>query len=68
MKEDQASGRENVQTKSTPSAEISKVAVMAISISAGVIGVWAVACMIAGISNSGDPVGLVSSLFKAIIG
>ncbi len=68
MKEDQVSDRTNVQTKSTPSAEISRVAVMAISISAGAIGVWAVACMIAGISNSGDPVGLVYSLFKAIIG
>lgn len=48
--------------------EISKVAVSVIGISAGLIGAWAVACVVAGISSSGGPVELVSSLFKAIAG
>ncbi len=48
--------------------EISKVAVSAIGISAGVIGVWAVACIIAGISSSSGPVDLFTNLFKAITG
>ena len=48
--------------------EISKVAVSAIGISAGLIGAWAVDCVIAGISSSGGPVELVSNLFKAIAG
>ena len=48
--------------------EISKVAVSAIGISAGLIGVWAVASVVAGMSSSGGPVELVTSLFKAIAG
>lgn len=68
MKETQASHTVNVKTESIASAEISKVAVTAIGITAGIIGIWAVACMVAGIANSGGPVGLVSNLFKAILG
>ncbi|MBU1140470.1 MAG: hypothetical protein KKD01_03085 [Proteobacteria bacterium] len=68
MKETQISNRTSTKTESIANAEISRVAVTAISISAGVIGIWAVACMIAGISNSSGPVDLLSSLFKAIIG
>ena len=49
-------------------SEISKVAVSAIGISAGLIGIWAVACVIAGISSSGGPIELVSDLIKAISG
>ncbi|MBU0943622.1 MAG: hypothetical protein KJ804_16845 [Proteobacteria bacterium] len=68
MKNIQASIRENTVIKSSAGAEISRVAITAISISAAVIGIWAVACMVAGISNSSGPVGLLSSLLKAIIG
>lgn len=49
-------------------SEVSKVAVSAIGISAGLIGVWAVACIIAGVSSSGGPIDLFSNLFKAITG
>lgn len=49
-------------------SEISRVAVSAIGISAAFIGVWAVACIIAGISSSSGPIDLFSNLFKAIIG
>ncbi len=55
-------------TETDTTSEISKVAVTAFSIAAGLIGMWAVACLIAGISNSGSPVSLFSSLFKAIFG
>lgn len=48
--------------------EISKVAVSAIGISAGLIGVWAVACILSGMLNSGGPVNLINNLFKAIVG
>ena len=68
MKETQATHTVNVKTESTVSAEISRVAVTAITITASVIGIWAVACMVAGMANSGGPVGLVSNLFKAILG
>lgn len=56
------------KAKSSASREISKVAVTAFSVTAGLIGVWAVACMVAGVLNSGGPVSLVSNLFKAIFG
>ena len=56
------------ETKSSTNGEISKVAVTAFSVTAGLIGLWAVACVIAGVSSSGGPVSLVSALFKAITG
>lgn len=68
MKETQAIKRVNAASESGATAEISRVAVTAIGLSAGVIGIWAVACMAAGLLNSGGPVTLVSSLFKAITG
>jgi hypothetical protein len=49
-------------------SEISKVAVSTIGISTGLIGVWAVACIIAGISSSGGPIDLFINLFKTISG
>lgn len=55
-------------SKQSTSNEVSKVMVTAFSISAGLIGIWAVACMVAGVVNSGGPISLVSSLFKAILG
>lgn len=62
--------KEHATTSATANStnEISKVAVSAIGVSAGLIGVWAVACVVAGISSSGGPVELVTSLFKAIAG
>lgn len=68
MKEMQLSNNVKTKTETSANAEISRVAVTAISVSAALIGIWAVACMVAGISNSSGPINLVSSLFKAIIG
>jgi hypothetical protein len=50
------------------STEISKTAITAVGIVAGIIGCWAIASMIAGVANSGGPIDLVTSLFKAING
>ena len=61
--------REQANTRAASSTnEISRVAVSAIGVSAGLIGIWAVACVIAGLSSTGGPIELVSSLFKAING
>jgi hypothetical protein len=48
--------------------EISKTGITAVGIVASIIGCWAIASMIAGAVNSGGPVDLVISLFKAING
>ncbi len=50
------------------STEISKTGIIAVGIVAGIIGCWAIASMIAGVVNSGGPIDLVASLFKAING
>lgn len=68
MKHSKTTNKPHVKTQGNVTAEISKVAVTAFSITAGLVGLWAVACMVAGISNSGGPVSLISSLFKAILG
>jgi hypothetical protein len=57
----------NHTTKDTTS-EISKAAVSAIGISTSLIGVWAVACIIAGISSSGGPIDLFVNLLKTTSG
>lgn len=68
MKDTKTIHKSHAATESNAPAEISKVAVTAFSISAGLIGIWAVACMVAGVVNSGGPVSLISNLFKAIFG
>lgn len=68
MKNTQTIHKTQAKTNDNASAEISKVAVTAFSITAGLIGIWAVACMVAGVLNSGGPVALMSNLFKAIVG
>ncbi len=50
------------------STEISKVAVVAFALTAGLIGLWSVACIISGIVNGGGPVPLMSNLFHTIFG
>ena len=48
--------------------EISKIGITTVGITAGIIGCWAVASMIAGAINSGGPIDLAANLFKAITG
>jgi hypothetical protein len=68
MKDNILTDRVKTGTQTDAASEISKVAVSAIGISAGVIGIWAVASVIAGVSSSGGPIELLNSLFKAIAG
>ena len=58
----------HAKATATVTTEISKVGVYAITISSGIIGCWAVACLVAGTISSGGPFGLISNLVKAIIG
>jgi hypothetical protein len=66
------SGIDTRRTKSSAatdaSNEISKIGTTAVGITAGIIGCWAVTSMITGITNSGGPINLMTSLFKAITG
>lgn len=50
------------------SSEISKIGITAVTITAAVIGCWALASMVAGVINNGGPIDLAVSLFKAITG
>lgn len=50
------------------STEISKIGITAVGITAGIIGCWAIASMIAGAVNSEGPIDLIVSLFTAITG
>lgn len=63
---------DKVRTRSTAasnaSMEISKIGITALAITAGFIGCWALASMIAGAVNSGGPIDLMASLFTAITG
>jgi len=68
MKDSMTKEQARTRAVNNSTGEISRVAVSAIGISAGLIGAWAVACVIAGVSSSGGPVELVSNLFKAIAG
>ncbi|MCF8056435.1 MAG: hypothetical protein K9K37_07330 [Desulfocapsa sp.] len=68
MKDTRSLHKAHTGTESHAATEISRVATTAIGIIAGIIGIWAVACIISGITNSGGPVNLISNLFKAISG
>ncbi|MBU1234616.1 MAG: hypothetical protein KKD01_03075 [Proteobacteria bacterium] len=54
--------------RSTVGAEISKIGVSAIAISAGIIACWATACLFAGSLSNGGPFGLIINLVNAIVG
>ncbi len=68
MKDTILTNQVKTRTQIDAAGEISRVAASAIGISSGVIGIWAVASVIAGISTSGGPIELINNLFKAIIG
>jgi len=56
------------KSRANASAEISKVSVAFIAITAGVIGCWATASLFAGTISSGGPVGLIQNFITAVIG
>lgn len=68
MNTTQTKSNVKTQPKAVASAEISKVGVSAIGITAGIIGCWAVSCLFSATLSSGGPAGLVSNLFRAITG
>ena len=55
-------------TATNVSTEISKTGITAMGITAGIIGCWAVASVIAGAINNGGALNLVTNLFTAITG
>jgi hypothetical protein len=57
-----AQGRESVET------EISQVGIGAMGMVSALIGLWAVACMIGGVVESGGPFSFVKSWFSAVMG
>lgn len=70
MKNSTGTDRSRTATSATTnvSTEISKTGITAVGIVAGIIGCWAIASMVAGVINSGGPIDLMASLFKAING
>ena len=48
------------------STEMSKIGIYSIAAAAGIIGCWAVVCLIAGMVNSGGPIQLLSNLITVI--
>ena len=63
---DKSRAQSNAATNA--STEISKIGITAVGVTAGIIGCWAVASMIAGAVNSGGPIDLIANLFTAITG
>jgi hypothetical protein len=65
---DQSKIQATATATTSSSAEISKIGVTVVGFTGAIIGLWAVANLFSGIINSGGPINLVSSLFKAISG
>lgn len=52
----------------TATSEISRVGIVSLGLSAALIGLWSISCMISGVVASGGPLSFVTSWFGAIIG
>lgn len=48
--------------------ELSKVGISAMGIASGLIGIWAMACMIGGLASSDGTLGFIGSWFSAVMG
>ena len=59
--------RVKAATKNSTNGEISKVAITAFSVTAGLIGLWAVVCLSSAFMSEG-PLSLLKSLFGAVSG
>ena len=68
MKNATAITRERNDAIASANDEIGRVGMAAIGITSGLIGCWAVACLIAGTISSGGPVGLIANFFSALAG
>lgn len=56
------------QDASHVETEISKIGIGGFAVASGLIGLWAVACMVSGLVQSGGPLSFVKSWFGAVIG
>ncbi len=56
------------QDASHVETEISKIGVGGFAVASGLIGLWAVACMVSGLVQSGGPLAFVKSWFGAVMG
>ncbi|MBW1636602.1 MAG: hypothetical protein JRJ68_10050, partial [Deltaproteobacteria bacterium] len=66
MKNATAITRERNDAIANVNEEIGKAGMAAIGITSGLIGCWAVACLVAGTISSGGPVGLIANFFSAL--
>lgn len=60
--------KSQAKTSVDVNAEIAKISVTAITVTAGIIGCWATASLFAGLISSGGPVGLIQNFIAAVIG
>jgi hypothetical protein len=59
--------RTNVDTTTkTVAGEIDKIVIVSITVTAGVIGIWSLACLFGGLIAAGGPIALVKGFFVAI--
>lgn len=57
-----------VSERGSVSTEVSKVSITFVAILGVAVGLWSLACIVAGLAASGGPVQLISSWFKAVTG
>lgn len=58
--------KSSINQKVDVSTEMSKIGMYSIAVAAGIIGCWAIVCLIAGMMSSGGPLQLLQNLFTAI--
>jgi hypothetical protein len=57
-----------VSEKSSVSSEVSKVTITVVTILGVAVGLWSLACIVAGVAVSGGPLQLVGNWVKAVTG
>lgn len=63
-------GKSDLQTaeRGNVSTEVSKVSIAFVAILGVAVGLWSLACIVAGLAASGGPIQFISSWFKAVTG
>lgn len=60
--------RSESKVQTSVEVEVGKVAFTALSVSSGIIGAWAGACLVSAMVSSGGPVSLAMQYFSAVVG
>ena len=68
MKKTTTITKERSAVNENVSIEINRIGVHAVTISSGLIGCWAVACLASGMISSGGPASLISNYVAALVG